>query len=118
MAYNTACTRQVGFAAIYEYFPGFRFILLSSVISFGPLAGNANRQGPKGLRQRSCRCVALESALPRTMHPAKSVLARWVVCQGEERQEKRDQVLRALPARRYQRRHGRRLVLDNPHRAW
>jgi len=64
MAYNTACTRQVGFAAIYEHFPGFRFILLSSVISFGPLAANAIRQGPKGLRERSCRYVTLVAAKP------------------------------------------------------
>jgi hypothetical protein len=45
---SKACTRQVGFAAIYAYSPGFRSILPSSVISFGPLAGIANRQATQG----------------------------------------------------------------------
>ena len=36
------CTGQVGFVAIFEYFSGFGFILLSNIIHARPLAGNAN----------------------------------------------------------------------------
>jgi putative acetyltransferase len=42
----------VGFAAIYEYFPGFRFIVLSSIISFRPLVGNTNRWPAKRRKKK------------------------------------------------------------------
>ena len=40
---NKACSREVGFAAIYRHFPRPSEILLSSRVSSRPLAANANR---------------------------------------------------------------------------
>jgi hypothetical protein len=40
---NKACTRQVGFCAIFEYFPRLSRIHISKRIHTRPLAGNANR---------------------------------------------------------------------------
>jgi hypothetical protein len=40
---NTACSRQVGFCAIYGHFSGFKFFLLSNGIHARPLAANASR---------------------------------------------------------------------------
>ncbi len=40
---NTACTRRVGVAAFSGTCRGFRFILLPSVLSSRPPAGNAHR---------------------------------------------------------------------------
>jgi hypothetical protein len=36
---NTACTRQVGLAAFYRHFPGFKFFLLTSRIQSRPPEG-------------------------------------------------------------------------------
>jgi hypothetical protein len=40
---NKACTRRVGFCAIYKHFSGFGLSLLPSIIHARPHAGNANR---------------------------------------------------------------------------
>jgi len=40
---NKACTRQVGFCAVYKQFSGFEFFLLPNTIHARPHAGNANR---------------------------------------------------------------------------
>jgi hypothetical protein len=42
---HLGCTRQVGFAAIFERFSGFEFSLLPSIVHTRPSAGNANRWG-------------------------------------------------------------------------
>jgi hypothetical protein len=40
---NTACTGQVGFAAIFKQFSSFEFILLSGRVYAHPPASNADR---------------------------------------------------------------------------